>query len=118
MRIARCPVCGFGIHKRNIRRGTFPCPRCGEPLRIARPGKFLGVFFATCGWSLAVLLGYAFHLQGNGFLLAVIVLGAPLSFGVAAVIGAMRGFLFPALERDHGNEGEIWHVVPRGWRKP
>jgi hypothetical protein len=114
MRKPECPVCRREVSKVYIRRGTFPCPYCGEPLRIPRPSRLIGVPIAACGWSLAVLISYLLGLQGNTLLMASVALGVPASFAVAAVMGAVRGYLFPVLERDPGEDSAgILHIVPR-----
>jgi hypothetical protein len=114
MRKIKCPVCGGEVPKVYVRRGTFPCPTCRQPLRIARASRVVAVPIVVGGWSLALLIPHLMGMQGNTFLLAAILLLAPAGFGVAALMGAVRGYLFLKLERDPGVEdGEILHITPR-----
>lgn len=53
---SKCPVCQVQVSRSNFRRGTFPCPSCGQKLSIADSR----VSVIRWGWTLAnipLLLG-------------------------------------------------------------
>jgi hypothetical protein len=113
MRKIKCPVCAHEVPRAFIRRGTFPCPTCKEPLRIPRASRLLAVPLAACGYSLVFLTAYLLGLKGNALLIVTVFVGCAATFVVAAVMGLLQGYLFPRLERDPGfDDGEILHIVP------
>lgn|SRR5581483_3859610 len=112
MRKARCPVCAREVPKGFIRQGTFPCPWCKEPLRFPRISRLQGAPIGLCGALLAFLMLRLAGLEGNALLFATIIALAPAGLAAGAVAGAVRGFFFPRLERDLGDDGGILHIVP------
>jgi|SRR5208337_1158237 len=89
-----CPVCGLEIPRRDIRREGFACPKCKERLRLQAPGGHLLVMAGSA--AMAVLIPYLVGAQGYDFLWYAIV----LYFLISAACGALRGWLFPRLERE------------------
>lgn len=106
-------MCAREVPKGLIRPGTFPCPWCKEPLRFPRISRLQATPMGLCGAFLAFLLLRLMGLKGNTLLFATIILLAPAGLAACAVAGAVRGFFFPRLERDPGEDSAgILHIVP------
>jgi hypothetical protein len=113
-RSPRCPVCTREVPRGLIRRGTFLCPTCKERLRVPRVSRLAVTPVLLGGWLFAFLLPYLMGLQGNRLLAATIVLLTPAGLAACALVGALRGYLRPRLERDPvGDVGEILHITPQ-----
>ena len=117
-----CPVCKREVPRWFLRRGTFPCPWCKDPLRFPRMSRLQAAPIGLSGAFLAFLMLRKIGLAGNALLFATIIALAPAGLAAGAVVGAVWGWFFPiTLERDLGDDGDILHVVPRGgppnWRK-
>ena len=116
----KCPVCSCEVPRGVIRRGSFACPQCKEPLRIPEISGMKAIPLSLCGLLLAFLIPYLMGLQGNRLLFATIILLAPVGLAVGALAGAVGAYFSPWLERDPGgDDGEILHIVtpPRGpWK--
>jgi hypothetical protein len=110
----KCPVCGRQLRKGELRHGTFACPGCKEMLDLPGPSRLemtilvLGTIIAST--LVAYLLGARAYALAFGFLLAP-VFGVP----IFAVLGFLRGALFPRQVRRHvpgwPDEGTILHIT-------
>ena len=121
MQLPKCPVCNREVPWYTIRRDTFPCPLCQEPIRTPRPSRLWAippfVFGLPLGYAFSNLLGLQ---EDNQVVLVTFFVGLPAGLVVNFLIGLvrgillLRGILFFELESNPGwDDGDILHITPQ-----
>jgi hypothetical protein len=111
-----CPVCGWQMRTGDVQPGRFRCPGCNAGLHVPEASGYEQAIVVLGSGMLGFLVPYLMGARGFWTLyLCVILLYIPM----AAVLGLVRGFLFPrALKRDSPNVpglrvGNVLHIDDR-----
>jgi len=98
--------------RRDMRRGSFACPGCKQRLRRPDPSGYELVAGVVGSGLLAFLVPYWLGARDSNLFWDAILLFLPMCLGIGSGLGAFRGFLFPRLERDTGEDkGGILHIT-------
>ena len=106
--MVKCPLCGFGISRGDIRPGGFPCPKCKERLQPRQLRRKELVASILAGFLIPYLAGA----RGATLLVG----GALLCFLIVSVYGFLQGSISPKLERDDHAATHI--ILPPGSSGP
>jgi len=103
--VLKCPLCGSGMSRGDLRPDGFRCPQCKQRLRM-HPGS------ARLAWlgrvSLAFLIPYVAGALGISILEFGLFLCLPFYFGCAA----LRGLFFSKLVRETRKEEDSFpHII-------
>jgi len=91
---ASCPACGRWLVGADLRRGTFPCPDCDAPLRLATLPDAARAFVLLASGLVAFGLVNAAGVGGTSLLVGCVLLVVPVSWICATVVLTF----FPRLE--------------------
>jgi len=109
----RCPACGWQMRAGDVQRGGFLCPSCKIGLRLPEMSEYEKATAVLGGVLLAFLVPYLLGARGFWALYVCVIL---LCFPMAAVLGLVRGWVFPrALKKDSPavlgpRAGNILHI--------
>ena len=90
MRPTNCPICGRRIPLATVRlTGSFPCPNCGEGLRLSKSWQRKQAGF---GLVLAIAAAYLSSDTAATMFLVAVLLSLPVAFIVGVVVPRVMGF--------------------------